>query len=151
MEQILIQEAQPAGETLAEIAIRKEQTYRALSEQCKGAKIERDLAAEAAYEQGQTAYSGYKIIKAQASKTVTEDSVTDYDIEHGTDYAGAYIAYWRRNCPIKISAKSFEEFLDTIPELSEADRLKVLEAVMVEQDKDACDYRIIAPKKGVKE
>lgn len=150
MAQVLAQE-QTSAESLAEVAVKKEQIYRALSDQCKDAKVERDLAIEAAYEVGQTSYNGYRIIKAQASKTVTEDSVTDYDIEHGTDYAGAYIAYWRKNCPIKISAKSFQEFLDTVPELSEADRLKILEAVLIEQDKDACDYRIMAPKKGVQE
>lgn len=137
------------GITAAQRAIQLDREYRSAKVRVEELKTERNLAIEEAYLNGIRDLDGFKFIKAKPSKTVTVESITDYDLEHGTHLGDDYIAWWRANCEIKVTATSFQKFLDHLLDsmgYDENAKKTLLDGVLVDSEQDRCEYQMKAPK-----
>lgn len=133
------------GVTAAQRAIQLDREYRSAKVRVEELKTERNLAIEEAYSNGIRDLDGFKFIKAKPSKTVTVESITDYDLDNGSDIGGEYIKWWRENCEIKVTATSFQKFLDSMG-YDETVKKALLDAVLVDSEQDRCEFQMKAPK-----
>lgn len=134
------------GITAAQRAIQLDREYRSAKDRVEELKTERNLAIEEAFSNGIRDLDGYKFVKAKPAQTVTVESITDYDMKNGSNLGDEYIRWWRENCEIKVTATSFQKFLDHMG--FDGDRKKdLLDAVLVDAEQDRCEYQMKAPKK----
>lgn len=148
MESLQTVSVKDPGITAAQRAIQLDREYRSAKVRVEELKTERNLAIEEAYSNGIRDLDGFKFIKAKPSKTVTVESITDYDLEHGTQLGDEYIKWWRSYCEIKVTATSFQKFLDYLPDsiYDENAKKALLDAVLVDSEQDRCEYQMKAPK-----
>lgn len=147
MSQMQVQEEPQDGRSAAERAVELDRRYKALKAELEDVKTERALALEEAVAAGWDGLDGYRFVRSKPPMTVTEDSIVQYDLDHGTDHLGGFISWWRRSCPVRISASAFGAYLASLGLGAEADRA-VLDEVTVPSEAERAEYSIRAPKEG---